>query len=133
MYTQNAIKEALQEATQSVSPQIRRKQRQKEPAIFDMPMPEKERIPVDLTAHLVAKEEKIEVDTVEAQTDEFLPEPPPEQYQPPKTGVDVETQVEDGELFNFDFEVEPILDVLVNKTLEQSIMEVEEEHEMASM
>lgn len=133
MYTQNAIKEALQEATQNVSPKPRTKRKPKEPAIFDMPLPEKERIPVDLTAHLVAKEEVIEVDTVEAQTDEFLPEPPPEQYQPPKTGVDVHTQVEDGELFNFDFEVEPILDVLVNKTLEQSIMEVEEEHEMQSM
>merc|ERR1719498_898956 len=43
------------------------------------------------------------------------------------------TQVEDGELFVFDFEVEPILEVLINKTLEQSIMEVEEEYEIDSM
>ena len=36
-----------------------------------------------------------------------------------KTGVDAATQVEDGELFDFDAEVEPILEVLVGKTLEQ--------------
>lgn len=133
MYTQNAIKEALQDAAQVVSPKPPRKRKPKEPALFDMPLPERERIPVDLSAHLIAKERVIQVDTVEAQTDEFLPEPPAEQFQPQKIGVDVHTQVEDGELFNFDFEVEPILDVLVNKTLEQSIMEVEEEHEMESM
>jgi len=133
MYTQNAIKEALQDATRSVSPQPRRKRKPKEVGIFDMPLPERERIPVDLTAHLVAKEERVEVGTVEAQTDEFLPEPPPEQYQPQKTGVDVHTQIEEGDLFNFDIEVEPILDVVVNKTLEQAIMEVEEEHEMEKM
>jgi len=133
MYTQNAIKEALQEATREASPRPRAKRKPKETVPFDMPLPERERIPVDLTAHLVAREVVAEVDTVEVQTDEFLPEPPEDQYQPQKTGVDVCTQVEDGELFNFDFEVEPILDVLVNKTLEQSIMEVEEEHEMASM
>mmetsp|Transcript_84565 Transcript_84565/g.213262 ORF Transcript_84565/g.213262 Transcript_84565/m.213262 type:complete len:466 (-) Transcript_84565:218-1615(-) len=134
MYTQNAIKEALQDAARDSSPRPRAKRKKpKEPALFDMPLPERERIPVDLTAHLVAKEVVVEVGTVEAQTDEFLPEPPAEQYQPQKTGVDACTQVEDGELFNFDYEVEPILDVLVNKTLEQSIMEVEEEHEMASM
>merc|ERR1711904_735525 len=98
-----------------------------------MPVPENERVPVDLTKHLVAKEEEIVHETVEAQTDEFLPEAPPEMYRPQKTGMDACTQVEDGELFHFDTEADPILDVLINKTLEQSIMEVEEEHELESM
>jgi len=135
-YTQNAIRDAL---TQEGSPtagaalKARRKQRPKEPKLFDMPLPEPERIPVDLTKHLVAKEEAVEVDTVEAQTDEFLPEPPPEMYKPQKTGVDVTTQVEDGDLFVFEVEVDPILDVIVNKTLEQSLMEVDEEHELEQM
>lgn len=132
MFAQKAIKEALQDATQvSFSPKMRRKK--KEPSPFDIPLPEKPRVAVDLSAHLIAKEVVVEVEEVTAQTDEFLPEPPAEQYQPQKTGVDVHTQVEDGELFDFDLEVDPILDVLVNKTLEQSIMEVEEEHEMATM
>mmetsp|Transcript_26918 Transcript_26918/g.48644 ORF Transcript_26918/g.48644 Transcript_26918/m.48644 type:complete len:452 (-) Transcript_26918:195-1550(-) len=133
MYTQNAIKEALESAQkdETVKPPRRRKAKEKSP--FDMPLPEPERIPVDLTPHLIAKEVIIEVSTEEAQTDEFLPEPPPEQYQPQKTGIDVSTQVEDGEITDFDREVEPILDVLVMKTLEQSIMEVEEEHELSQM
>jgi len=111
----------------------RRRARPKEKSPFDMGLPQPERIPVDLTPHLVAKTVVVEVDTMEAQTDEFMPEPPVEHYQAQKTGVDVHTQVEDGELFNFDFEVEPLLDVIVNKTLEQALMEVDEEHEFAAM
>lgn len=133
MYTQNAIREALEQAENPPAPTLRRKRAAKEKSPFDMGMPEKERVPVDLTNNLVAKEVIPVLDTVEAQTDEFLPEPPPEQYQPQKTGVNESTQVEDGELFIFDFEVEPILEVLINKTLEQSIMEVEEENEIDQM
>ena len=40
---------------------------------------------------------------------------------------------ESGDLFDFDFEVEPILEVLVGKTLEQGLMEVMEEEELAAM
>ena len=103
-----------------VSPKVAKKRRPKEPqaqvsrrrstlsfaplqekSIFDMPLPEHERVPVDLTKHLVASEEPLQVgrrgvlsrlqiartfglqvEVVECQTDEFLPEPPPEQYQP---------------------------------------------------
>jgi len=139
MYTQNAIREALQDSVPPDSAAIAaaaaatRKRVPKEKSVFDMPLPEKDRIPVDLTMHLVAKEREVISEAVEAQTDEFLPEPPPDQFQPQKTGVDACTQVEDGELFDFNYEVDPILDVLVNKTLEQSIMEVEEESEMEAM
>lgn len=133
MYTQNAIKEALELAENPPPPPKRVKGRPKEKSLFDMGLPQKERVPVDLTDNLTAKEVPPEMDTCEAQTDEFLPEPPPEQYQPQKTGVDVTTQVEDEDLFIFDYEVEPILDVLINKTLEQSMMEVEEEYELERM
>jgi len=133
MYTQNAIKEALEQAENPPMPEPRRKRRPKEKSLFDMGLPEKERIPVDLTDNLVAKEQPVITECVEAQTDEFLPEPPAEELQPQKTGVDATTQVEDGELFMFDYEVEPILEVLINKTLEQSVMEVEEEFEMEQM
>jgi len=133
MYTQNAIKEALDLAENPPPAPQRVKRRPKEKSLFDMGLPQKERVPVDLTDNLTAKEVPPEMDAVEAQTDEFLPEPPPEQYQPQKTGVDVTTQVEDEDLFVFDYEVEPILDVLINKTLEQSIMEVEEEYELERM
>eukprot|EP00960_Hanusia_phi_P039669 753975-Hanusia_phi.AAC.5 len=46
---------------------------------------------------------------------------------------DCRLQIFEGELFDFDFEVEPILQVIVGKTLEQSLMEVLEEEELKNM
>merc|ERR1719271_304691 len=74
----------------------------------------------------------VEVD-VDTQTDAFMDQLPAPIFIPMKTGVDVETQIYDGDLFDFDMEVEPILEVLVGKTLEQSMMEVMEEEELANM
>lgn len=67
------------------------------------------------------------------QTDQFMDRPPTPLYIPMKTGTDAESQIEAGELFDFDFEAEPILEVLVGKTLEQGLMEVMEEEELAAM
>ena len=66
---------------------------------------------------------------VVVQTD---PLPPKEQEKliwPEKTGIDVETQVEDGDLFNFDEEVLPLVRIIVGKTIEDSRREVLEEEE----
>ena len=60
----------------------------------------------------------------ETQTDAFLDRPITPAFIPQKRGADVETQIEDGDLFDFDYEVEPILEVIVGKTLEQGLMEV---------
>ena len=38
-----------------------------------------------------------------------------------------------GDLFDFELEVEPILEVLVGKVLEQGLMEVLQEEELAAM
>jgi len=132
VHTLNSIKDALGDVQAKIAP-VRTRRRPKEASPFDLPLPEPERIKVDLTANLVAREVVISTDAAEAQTDEFLPKPDEEEYRPPKTGIDATTQVEDGELFNFNDEAEPILDVLINKTLEQSLMEVEEEHELEEM
>lgn len=70
---------------------------------------------------------------VGVQTDPFADRPPTPPYVPPPSGVDAETQVEPGELFDFDREVEPLLEVLVGKTLEQGLMEVLEEEELAAI
>mmetsp|Transcript_14419 Transcript_14419/g.24424 ORF Transcript_14419/g.24424 Transcript_14419/m.24424 type:complete len:457 (+) Transcript_14419:182-1552(+) len=70
---------------------------------------------------------------VNTQTDPFMDRPPTPLFIPMKIGVDAETQIEAGDLFDFDFEVEPILEVLVGKTLEQGLMEVMEEEELAAM
>ena len=73
-----------------------------------------------------------EADTT-TQTDAFLDRPATPLYVPLKVGTDAATQIEAGELFNFDLEVEPLLEVLVGKTLEQALQEVCEEEELAAL
>jgi len=68
---------------------------------------------------------------IEIQTDIFKKRPETPPYVPKKTGRDVATQIEDNELFNFDREVTPIIDVMVTKTIEQSLIEIEEEEEIS--
>lgn len=43
------------------------------------------------------------------------------------------THTTPGDLFDFDLEVEPLLEVLVGKVLEQGLMEVLQEEELAAM
>ncbi|XP_042335891.1 radial spoke head protein 3 homolog B-like [Sceloporus undulatus] len=74
----------------------------------------------------------IEVD-VECQTDAFLDRPATPLFIPAKSGRDVATQIWEGELFDFDIEVRPMLEVLVGKTIEQALLEVMEEEELANM
>ena len=69
----------------------------------------------------------------ETQTEAFMDRPPSPLFMPAKIGLDRETQIEPGDLFDFDREVAPILEVLVGKTLEHSMMEVLEEEELANI
>ena len=69
----------------------------------------------------------------ETQTEAFMDRPPSPKFIPTKTGIDKATIIEQGDLFDFDMEVEPILEVLVGKTLEQSMMEVLEEEELRNI
>ena len=47
--------------------------------------------------------------------------------------MDAVTQILPGDLFDFDFEVAPLLDVLVGRTLEQAVAEVAQEAELAAI
>lgn len=67
------------------------------------------------------------------QTDLFLDRPVSPYYMPVKVGIDEETQIYPGDLFDFDMEVQPILEVLVGKTIEQALIEVLEEEELAAL
>mmetsp|Transcript_32161 Transcript_32161/g.70064 ORF Transcript_32161/g.70064 Transcript_32161/m.70064 type:complete len:107 (-) Transcript_32161:1863-2183(-) len=49
------------------------------------------------------------------------------------SGIHMCTQTVDAELFDFHTEVMPILEVLADKTIEQSILELEEHHEIHSI
>ncbi|KAG7270445.1 hypothetical protein CRUP_022758 [Coryphaenoides rupestris] len=90
----------------------------------------RQRIPI---LYLEELSDHIEATHVDCQTDAFLDKPPTPLFVPAKTGKDVATQIEDGELFDFDVEVQPVLEVLVGKTVEQSLLEVMEEEELACL
>ncbi len=77
--------------------------------------------------------DRVEEVDVDVQTDAFLDRPPSPLFIPAKTGVDVETQIYEGDLFDFNLEVKPILEVLIGKTIEQSLLEVMEEEELANL
>ncbi|KAJ8275348.1 hypothetical protein COCON_G00099730 [Conger conger] len=90
---------------------------------------------MDVQTELYLEElsDRVEESNVECQTDAFLDKPPSPLFIPAKTGRDVATQIEEGELFDFDLEVRPLLETLVGKTVEQSLLEVMEEEELASL
>ncbi|KAF0699837.1 Aste57867_9613 [Aphanomyces stellatus] len=77
--------------------------------------------------------DKVPEADVETQTEAYLDQLPVPQFVPQKSGVDASTQIEHGDLFDFDLEVAPILEVLVGKTLEVSVMEVLEEEEVKEL
>lgn len=92
---------------------------------------------VDISQYLVDEKEETYITKqrdVDTQADEFTPLPEPPPFVPTKSGVDKCTQVEDtNDLFHFDTEVQPMLEVIVKKTMEQALMEVEAEYELMSL
>lgn len=94
---------------------------------------ERKDMDVQTETYLEELTDKVPETEVETQTDPFMDRPSLPLFMPFKTGVDAETQVEVDELFDFDAEVEPILEVLVGKTLEHAMMEVLEEEELAAI
>lgn len=91
---------------------------------------------IDLSSYLVdnAPSKKITI-SIETQSDAFKdPVIPTKPFIPRKTGIDKETQIEDlTELFDFDAEVVPMLEVLVHKTIEQALFEIQSEAELYSI
>ncbi|KAE8602277.1 hypothetical protein XENTR_v10013934 [Xenopus tropicalis] len=90
---------------------------------------------IDVQTELYLEElsDRVEEKDMECQTDAFLDRPPTPLFIPAKTGADVATQILEGELFDFDLEVKPMLEVLVGKTIEQALLEVMEEEELAQL
>jgi len=77
--------------------------------------------------------DRVQEHTVDTQTDPMMDRPPTPVYLPWKTGRDAETQIGDTDLFDFDMEVEPIVEVLVGKTMEQAMLEVLQEEELEQL
>ncbi|CAF0907139.1 unnamed protein product [Brachionus calyciflorus] len=97
------------------------------------PVEGRKHIPIQTELYLEELSDRVEEVDVDVQTDAFLDRPPSPLFIPAKTGVDQSTQILEGELFDFDKEVKPILEVLVGKTIEQSLLEVMEEEELAAL
>lgn len=71
--------------------------------------------------------------SAETQTDLFLEKPPTPPYIPAKIGIDAATEIEDGDLFQFDEEAQPLIDALVDSVLEISVLEVAHEQEVSAI
>ncbi|KAK3766858.1 hypothetical protein RRG08_052001 [Elysia crispata] len=97
------------------------------------PVEGRKHIDVQTELYLEELSDRVEEADQECQTDAFLDRPPSPLFIPAKTGMDVATQIYEGDLFDFDVEVKPILEVLVGKTVEQSLLEVMEEEELANL
>jgi len=97
------------------------------------PVEGRQHINLQTELYLEALTDQVEEADVAAQTDAFLDRPPTPLFVPAKSGMDVETQIYEGDLFDFDIEVKPILEVLVGKTVEQALIEVMEEEELANL
>ncbi|ETV91860.1 hypothetical protein H310_13680 [Aphanomyces invadans] len=97
------------------------------------PMDGRQHMDIQTDNYLEELTDKVPEADVETQTEAFMDQLPVPLFVPQKTGVDATTQIELGDLFDFDLEVAPILEVLVGKTLEVSVMEVLEEDEVQEL
>lgn len=121
--------------SQSLAREERESERSHRPAyvyrVNELVQPE-----IDLSQYLVEREPETKrpPKLAETQTDDFQERPDTPEYVPRKTGVDMETQVENvSDLFIFDLEVEPMLSVICKKTLEQAMFEIERESELVNL
>lgn len=71
--------------------------------------------------------------SVECQTDLYLYEIPHAPYVPGKSGIDAATEIDADEFYDFDKEVQPIVDALIEMTMAQALNEYILEEEMAEL
>ena len=64
------------------------------------------------------------------QTDLFLERPITPPFVPVKYGIDIATEILPGDLFNFDIEVEPIIQNFVSKIMTVALLEIAQENEI---
>jgi hypothetical protein len=102
-----AAPDVVQQLQRDVQDQNRSKHRDQNE--FRAPTPEpvqgRHHIDVQTDAYLEEVSDKVPEHDVETQTDEFLDRPASPLFIPIKTGVDKETQIMEGDLFDFELEV----------------------------
>ncbi len=70
-----------------------------------------------------------QVDEREVEPDYFIDRAPHAEFIPRVEGVDKAINLSNGDLFDFNLEAQPLLQVLCGRALEQGLIEVKEEHE----
>jgi len=88
---------------------------------------------VQTEMYLEAISDRVEQTDSSAQTDYLIDRPSTPIFTPGKVGKDAETQIYPNDIFDFNFEVRPMLELMICKTIEQSKIEVLEEEELASL
>jgi hypothetical protein len=93
---------------------------------------------MDLSIFLIDERDSAVVRSTEQETqaDDLIPLPPRQPYVPRKTGVDNETQItteDTKDLFDFDIESAPLVTLITEKTLEQALIEINAEAELAAI
>jgi len=96
-----------------------------------LPVPGRQHLSVQTDLYLEELCDVVEAADAECETDPLLDRPPSPLFIPAKSGFDVATQIYPGELFDFDEEVEPLLEALVGQTIEQALIEIMAEEEIA--
>lgn len=83
-----------------------------------------------MTAQILERPREVEA---YCQTEMEWDQPPPPPYEPPKTGVDQDTQIYPGDLFDFECASQPVVGQVVTRALEQALAEVLQEEEVAGL
>ncbi|KAJ9472196.1 Flagellar radial spoke protein 3 [Diplonema papillatum] len=133
MELQMAQKESERQKRKIAAEHKKKKQQEAKRSLTPEAVEGRRHIDMQTEQYLEELTDRIEEATAETQTDPMLDRPPTPRFVPSKSGRDAECQVEDGDLFDFDFEVQPILEVIVGKTMEQAMLEVMQEEELESM
>mmetsp|Transcript_17809 Transcript_17809/g.25044 ORF Transcript_17809/g.25044 Transcript_17809/m.25044 type:complete len:982 (-) Transcript_17809:254-3199(-) len=97
------------------------------------PVPGRHHMTVQTDNYLEDLRDKVNENDFATQTDAEMDRPEPALFEPQSSGLDMYTWIDEGDLFDFDLEVEPVLNVLRSRGLEQSLMEVLEEEELKEM
>ncbi len=100
-----------------------------------IPKPERVHEGIDIFKNLIEEEKKIVTVDLGIQSDEIEYDEieNEKKFLPQKLGKDVGTQILDDDLFDFDRDVQSLLTVIVGKTLEQSMLELEQEEEIENL
>ncbi len=116
----------------AVKEKVKRHRPAKKTSIFDYKPPKSSKDDLDLAQYLVEQTLPVPTSTASTQSAAFMARPLTPDFVPQKTGVDASTQLSD-EVFDFDVEVGDLLGVIVSKTMEQALIEVEEEAELETL